>query len=98
MAIDHKKLLAADFDEVAQVIDKGPGKGALIYLERELRDAAGKMLASVAHTVFVRGAGGFGGPTGPGRDMHKVPERKPDTACTLPTLPQAALIYRLSGD
>jgi acyl dehydratase len=27
-----------------------------------------------------------------------VPERAPDGACELPTLPQAALIYRLSGD
>jgi acyl dehydratase len=27
-----------------------------------------------------------------------MPERKPDATCELPTLPQAALIYRLSGD
>ena len=27
-----------------------------------------------------------------------MPERKPDTICDIATLPQAALIYRLSGD
>ena len=27
-----------------------------------------------------------------------MPERAPDVTCDLPTLPQAALIYRLSGD
>ncbi len=83
---------------VTQVIDKGAGKGALIYIDRELRDGAGKLLATIAHTVFVRGAGGFGGPSGPGREMKHVPMRTPDLSCTLPTLPQAALIYRLSGD
>jgi acyl dehydratase len=30
--------------------------------------------------------------------IHKVPTTPPDRACELATLPQAALIYRLSGD
>jgi acyl dehydratase len=30
--------------------------------------------------------------------VHALPERDPDAVCDLATLPQAALIYRLSGD
>jgi acyl dehydratase len=30
--------------------------------------------------------------------VHPLPERAPDAVCDLPTLPQQALIYRLSGD
>ena len=30
--------------------------------------------------------------------MQAIPERAPDQICDLATLPQAALIYRLSGD
>ena len=29
---------------------------------------------------------------------HRLPEREPDAVCDLPTAPQAALVYRLSGD
>jgi acyl dehydratase len=29
---------------------------------------------------------------------HRIPDTAPQHACDLPTLPQAALIYRLSGD
>ena len=32
------------------------------------------------------------------RSLHPLPEREPDKVCDLPTLPQAALIYRLCGD
>ena len=30
--------------------------------------------------------------------MHELPDRAPALVCDIPTLPQAALIYRLSGD
>jgi acyl dehydratase len=46
----------------------------------------------------MRGDGGFGGPTGPTPAPHALPERAPDAALDMATLPQAALIYRLSGD
>jgi acyl dehydratase len=32
------------------------------------------------------------------KPAHPIPERTPDAVCDLPTLPQAALLYRLSGD
>jgi acyl dehydratase len=84
---------------ISGIIDKGPGKGAILYSEREISDAAtGVIYATLAMSTFCRGDGGFGGPAGPSWPVHAVPERSPDAVCDLPTLPQQALIYRLSGD
>lgn len=84
---------------VTEIVDKGPGKGALLYSDREVFDkATGDLLATLTSTTFIRGEGGFGGPSGPAPEPHALPERAPDLAVDLKTLPQAALIYRLSGD
>ena len=84
---------------VRDVIDKGPERGALIFTEREVRDkASGELLCRLSSTSFLRGDGGFGGPTGPVPAPHPIPDRPADESCELATLPQAALIYRLSGD
>jgi acyl dehydratase len=84
---------------IDEIVDKGAGKGALLYSHRDIRDKeSGELLASLASTSFLRGDGGFGGPSGPTRPVHALPERAPDTVLDLATLPQAALIYRLSGD
>jgi acyl dehydratase len=81
------------------IVDKGPGRGALLYAHRDVRDIeSGELLCSVSTTAFLRGDGGFGGPSGPTRPAHALPDRAPDIAVDLSTLPQAALIYRLSGD
>src|SRR4030095_1007295 len=48
---------------VTEIIDKGPGKGALVYSERVLVDkATGERIATANQTTFCRGDGGFGGP------------------------------------
>ena len=84
---------------VTGIVDKGAGKGALIYTERTIHDRAnGLRLASLTSTTFCRGDGGFGGPDGPTIPPHPLPEEKPDEICDLPSIEQAALIYRLSGD
>jgi acyl dehydratase len=84
---------------IDEIIDKGPDKGALIYSRRELYDQqSGELMCSLSSTSFCRGEGGFGGPSGPTRAPHELPARAPDVICDLRTLPQAALIYRLSGD
>lgn len=84
---------------VTGIVDKGPGRGALIYTERTGFDAAtGDALFRVFHTTFARKDGGFGGPDGPTRRPHPIPERTPDMSCDLPTLPQQGLLYRLNGD
>lgn len=84
---------------VSEIIDKGPGKGALMLSERQVFDrASGDLLASLSQVTFLRGDGGCGGPSGPAPVPPPIPERAPDGVCDLATLPQAALIYRLSGD
>lgn len=87
-------------NRVAALHDKGAGKGALMVQERRVTDAAsGELLASVIQTSMLRADGGFGGAHGaPLIAPHAMPARAPDAVCDLPTLPQAALLYRLSGD
>jgi acyl dehydratase len=84
---------------VTDVFDKGEGRGALILTATEVRAKdTGEPICSLTSTSFARANGGFGGPSGPLKESHRMPERAPDDVCDLPTLPQAALIYRLSGD
>lgn len=81
------------------IVDKGEGKGALIYVAREIYDkASGTHIATSMSTTFARADGGFGGPDGPTLPVRSLPDRAPDIVDEVPTLPQAALIYRLSGD
>jgi len=85
---------------VTEIYDKGAAKGALMYQERVVSDArTGENICTLTASTFCRGDGGFeGGPTTPSPKPHALPEREPDGHLDLPTLPQAALIYRLSGD
>jgi len=83
---------------VTGVVDRGPGKGAMVYSSREVRDAAGTLLATLEMTTFARGDGGFGGPSGPVKAPHPEPDGAPDFTLDLPTRPEAAIVYRLNGD
>jgi acyl dehydratase len=83
---------------VTGLVDKGEGKGALLYSEKELRDADGTLLAVTGSTTFLRGDGGFGGPPGPVKPPNPMPKTPPDTVLDLPTRPEQALYYRLNGD
>ena len=84
---------------IVEVIDKGAGKGALVLSERKVTDkATGALIATVTQTTFCRADGGFGGPPRQAPAPHEIPARAPDTVCDLATRPEAALIYRLSGD
>jgi acyl dehydratase len=84
---------------IIEVIDKGAGKGALILSERKVSDkATGEPIATVTQTAFCRGDGGFGGPPRAAPAPHPIPDRAPELVCDLPTRPEMALIYRLSGD
>lgn len=84
---------------VEGVTDKGADKGAVVLITRELfDDTSGDHLATLAMTVFARGNGGIGSAGKAAPASHAIPEREPDAVITLKTLPQAALIYRLSGD
>jgi acyl dehydratase len=99
----HKPLPAAATvigrTKITGIVDKGAGKGALLFSEREVIDTAtGDLLATLGSTTFLRGDGGFGGPSGPTPEPHRLPDGDPHVSLDLPTLPQAALIYRLCGD
>jgi len=84
---------------ITDVIDKGEGRGALILSERTIADkASGALLATINQTTFCRADGGFGGERREAPAPHPIPERAPDIVCDLPTRPETALIYRLSGD
>lgn len=86
---------AANSARIAGIYDKG--KAALVVLETETKDTSGKLLFTNRFSLFLRGEGGFGGPSGP-KQRIETPDRAPDAVVESPTLPQQALIYRLSGD
>ena len=80
---------------VSDVYDKG--KGALVVVETEIRDESGALLCTNRFSAFIRGEGGFGGESGPAPG-NEAPARDPDHVAESTTLPQQALLYRLSGD
>ncbi|MGZ5090217.1 MAG: MaoC/PaaZ C-terminal domain-containing protein [Burkholderiales bacterium] len=99
----HKALPVEDelvgVPRLARVVDKGADKGVLIATERKVYEKkTGDLVCTLEQTSFCRGDGGFGGPTGPVRTPHVIPETAAEWICDLPSLPQAALLYRLSGD
>ena len=81
---------------IPEIYDKG--KAALVILEAQAKDEAdGQPLYTNRMSLFIRGEGGFGGDSGP-KVGNAAPERAPDGVVERKTLPQQALIYRLSGD
>ena len=84
---------------VTGLADKGRERGALLFTEKRVTDAAsGDLLAVTRATTFLRGDGGFGGSAGPPPPPHKMPDRPPDLAIDLATRSEQALLYRLNGD
>ena len=83
----------------AEVVDRGPGKAALIRARKDVVFEAEGLLATLDTWMYVRGAGGFGGPQGAGPERILMPDRTADGVCDLPTPANLALLYRLSlGD
>lgn len=80
---------------IAGIYDKG--KAALIVIEVESRLENGDKLFTNRFGIFARGEGGFGGEPGP-KVTLAAPDRAPDAVVETPTMPQQALLYRLSGD
>jgi acyl dehydratase len=83
---------------IATVSDRGPGRGAVVVVERKISDATeGMPYCTLRQTLLLRGDGGFGGEP-PAHSPSIIPEREPDAIATFAVDPRAALIYRLSGD
>jgi acyl dehydratase len=81
------------------LLDKGKDKGAVLFTEREIIDkATGEPIATMRSTAMLRGDGGFGGKAGPQPEPHKLPTTAPAKHVDIKIAPNAALIYRLSGD
>lgn len=80
---------------VSHLYDKG--KGAVVVVEITTSTADGTELFTNAASLYVRGEGGFGGESGP-EPSNVPPSRDHDAEISSPTLPQQALLYRLSGD
>jgi acyl dehydratase len=91
-------------NRVVSITDKGPGKGALAVIQRDLFDqATGKHLAQSTNVTFLRGDGGFSERSGQSSDpapepLPAVPDRAADIEIELGTLRHQALLYRLNGD
>ncbi|MEX2393196.1 MAG: 3-alpha,7-alpha,12-alpha-trihydroxy-5-beta-cholest-24-enoyl-CoA hydratase, partial [Actinomycetota bacterium] len=81
--------------KVTDIFDRQ--RGALVWLEAVSTDEAGEVLFTNRFGTYIRGEGEFGGERGP-RPGNLPPEREPDVVVSSPTLPQQALLYRLSGD
>jgi acyl dehydratase len=80
---------------IVDVFDKG--KGALAVVEVESRTTDGELIFVNRSSLFLRGEGGFGGPSG-SAPAHVEPNREPDAVFESKTMEQQALIYRLIGD
>lgn len=92
---------------IVDIVDKGPGKGALIYQERVVTEEdSGEPVCTLRMTTMCRGDGGVQGMPAPDSPLAHIPHAAPpalpgsaaDFCIDLPILPQAALLYRLSGD
>jgi acyl dehydratase len=79
---------------IAEIYDKG--KAALVIVEYATSDRDGPLYTN-RMSLFLRGEGGFGGPSGP-KPSNERPARAPDGTVDSPTLHQQALLYRLNGD
>jgi acyl dehydratase len=85
--------------EILAVEDKGTEKGAVLHVVKRLFDSAsGQLLANVTSVYMLRGDGGGGGFGVVPKPPAQLPDGEPDITLDIRTLPQSALIYRLSGD
>lgn len=85
--VEHKKRIAAIWDK---------GKAGVIVMETVSSDAQGPLFTN-RFNIYARGEGGFGGESGPPAG-NQAPDRAPDISVESKTMPNQALIYRLSGD
>lgn len=82
---------------IKDIWDKG--KGAIVVTEIISTDEDGDELTRNEVSMFVRGAGGWGGDRGPSSaDANKAPDKAPDATVTENIGVDQALLYRLSGD
>lgn len=85
--------------KITEIVDKGTGKGAFIAFENQARlDGEDAPLFTLSNTLFVRGAGGFGGSPASSRMRQTLPDQAPDLVHRSQSRPDQALLFRLNGD
>ncbi|MDO9439062.1 MaoC/PaaZ C-terminal domain-containing protein [Hydrogenophaga sp.] len=89
---------------VTRIVDKGADKGATLHVEKALHDArTGEHLATTESVYWLRADGGFSQQPGARSDdaappAEAMPTEEPELLLDLPTRPDQAFVYRLSGD
>jgi acyl dehydratase len=81
---------------VVGLYDKGKAALAVLEMTSRLKGESEPLFVN-RFSLFLRGEGGFGGESGP-PPGNEAPSRAPDHVVESKTLPQQALLYRLSGD
>ncbi len=81
--------------KIKDIWDKG--KNAVVVSEILSYDESGDLLIRNEASMFVRGAGGWGGERGPAGDANAAPTRAPDATVEEKTYANQALLYRLSS-
>ena len=82
--------------KIAGLYDKGKAALVVIETETKLKGESDPLFVN-RFSLFLRGEGGFGGDSGAAAG-NAAPDRAPDATVESSTLPQQALLYRLSGD
>lgn len=93
---------ATSYPKLVEVVDKG-NAGIVVTGSTTKDKKTGKDLFYNESTVFIRGSGGFGGPSkgtdrGAATRVYKPPGRAPDAVVEEATTEEQAAVYRLSGD
>lgn len=85
--------------EIVDIVDKGAGRGALMYSRKTITLAeTGEVLALCDRVQFLRGDGGYDGPSGTPRPPVSDPETPPDLVRRIAIREDHAFLYRLNGD
>ncbi|GJJ76627.1 (3R)-3-hydroxyacyl-CoA dehydrogenase / 3a,7a,12a-trihydroxy-5b-cholest-24-enoyl-CoA hydratase / enoyl-CoA hydratase 2 [Entomortierella parvispora] len=95
----HGKLISTPY--VVDILDKG--KGCVATIGVKTTDENGEDICINEFTMFIRGAGNFGGKKegadrGASTASNQAPSRKPDHIVQEKTHENQAALYRLSGD
>lgn len=83
---------------VQDVLDKG--RGMVLLVQIETRDEEGELLLVNQSSIFVVGAGGFGGSRSSEHivEVRKPPARSADATASFKTNKDQAALYRMTGD
>ena len=82
---------------IAGLGDKGEGRGGIIHQSMEIAQN-GRPVANCLSSLFVRGAGGFGGDRGRQPEAMAAPEGAPHAIVEVGTAANQAALFRLLGD